>query len=287
MKSMTGFAKTELHSKSGHFICEIVATNKKHLEIQLSVPKPLVSFVPTLRSCVALSQKRGHFKIEIQWIPSKQYPTKMMVNHNLALALKEGWDDLGKLFGESQVDLSFLREEKDLFISDISLEDDEVLLEDLETLLKKTLAKLEKMQQKEGAVLQQQLLSLLEELQEQIKIIKSKTQNLNEVMWEKAKQKMERWKIDDQEIVAKEVALLLTKSDVEEETVRLESHLKQLKDLFSEQESIGKKGDFLLQETLREVGTLGAKVAVLDLSKHIVEVKCLCETIREQLHNIQ
>jgi uncharacterized protein (TIGR00255 family) len=130
----------------------------------------------------------------------------------------------------------------------------------------------------------------LDYIEEKVGIIEKQspetTKNYRERLYSKLKELLEDNNIDEQRIIT-EAAIFSEKTAVDEETVRLRSHINQFRELLNSDEAIGRKLDFLIQEVNREVNTIGSKAQDLEITKIVVDLKSEIEKIREQIQNIE
>lgn len=291
LRSMTAFGEAQSVSKLGHFVVEIKSVNRRHLEVQLDLPRPFSQFEADVRGWVIEKIGRGQVNISLFW--KKGGSKKVAVSPNLSLAkeMKKGWDLIAKeLKVPYDFTLSLLSNEKDLFIYEEGFEKKEVYFSLLKKAVNDALEKHQMMREQEGKNLavdiKKRLLLLKKELA-QIEKLKDKT---TEDYREKLTLKMEALFAGEwDERILKEVILFAEKSDVTEEIVRFKSHLKEFEDTIekSADGGKGKKLEFLLQELGREINTLGNKVMSHEISKISVDMKSELEKIREQIQNVE
>lgn len=169
---------------------------------------------------------------------------------------------------------------------EISAKESSALLKALDQALKSCL----KERQREGQFLQKTCLQHLKDLEKQTTKLRSLRKDLVKDAQTKFQERLDKiltgqeW---DQARIAQEVAVLVDKTDVEEELSRLSEHIKNVKNLLSLKEPVGKKLDFYAQELLREVNTIGSKSQSAKITEEVVESKSLVEQLREQIQNIE
>jgi uncharacterized protein (TIGR00255 family) len=146
------------------------------------------------------------------------------------------------------------------------------------------------MRETEGSKLYDDIMGRLDYIEEKVGIIEKQspetTKNYRERLYSKLKELLEDNNIDEQRIIT-EAAIFSEKTAVDEETVRLRSHINQFRELLNSDEAIGRKLDFLIQEVNREVNTIGSKAQDLEITKIVVDLKSEIEKIREQIQNIE
>ena len=151
-------------------------------------------------------------------------------------------------------------------------------------------AKCESEKSREGKALQKNLLSLLNKLQKVYQQMAELRKKANEELEKKFRQKLQQYSLDRQEWESRwtmELAILIDRSDIQEEMVRLKEHIKNFVLLAEGGEQSGKKMDFYCQELLRETNTIGSKSQVAKLTHLVVDAKSLIEQLREQVQNVE
>lgn len=294
LKSMTGYGKAIVVQEGARFVVEILSVNRKHLDINIVLPKYLTRLDPEIRKIIAAKVFRGHLTIRVSATFEKLGFLQVLPNFALAKQLYQGWHDIGKELGESNqhsFNLSLLQQEPELF----SYNENEALRETYESLLKnclnQALEEFIQMRMREGLVLQQDIINRANSLKETIEKIEQRSSHAVEKyrtkLLERLKEFLPNIENTDERLL-KEIALFAERIDIVEEITRFKSHLVQFERLMtSSQEANGKAIEFLLQELFREINTIGSKTADLEVSYFVVDVKSELERIREQIQNIE
>ncbi len=287
--SMTGFGQGAAAAGESAFKVEIRAVNNRFREIIVKLPRSLLALEEPLKKLVAERIARGRLEV---FVRLEGEPPWRRLRVNLALArqyldaLDELKEELG-LAGEPELELvAGFREV--IGLSDETPEVEAVwpvLAEAAEKALDGLLA----MRRSEGERLTTDILERIEAIEAVVGRIEKAAPELTAAAQERIRERVES--LIDQEIdpdrLAQETAILADKSDVTEELVRLRSHLDQFRTIMDQGGSIGRKLDFLAQEILRELNTIGSKSADADISREIIEAKAEQEKIREQIQNIE
>lgn len=178
----------------------------------------------------------------------------------------------------------------DVFNVTKTVDDEETIWNLVSPIVSTALDKFIEMRKTEGSKLYDDIMRKLDYIEEKVGIIEKQspetTKNYREKLYAKLKELLEDNNIDEQRIIT-EAAIFSEKTAVDEETVRLRSHINQFRELLNSDEAIGRKLDFLIQEVNREVNTIGSKAQDLEITKIVVDLKSEIEKIREQIQNIE
>lgn len=290
--SMTGYGRSEKETELQKVLIEMKAVNHRYCDVVLKIPKKMAMFEDRIKKEVKKHVNRG--RVEIYMNFEEQKGDDFIVSPNFAVldqyasaltSIKEHYD-ISRDF-----DLNLLTRFQDAFSIEYKQIDEDAIWTLVEAALKEALDSLVEMRSIEGQ-------KLLDDINMRIKLIKGIVIELEKrspeiVVLHKAKMKERITEllgdsIDlDETRLAQEVAYFADKTSITEELVRLDSHLDQLANIFNENQSIGRKLDFLLQEINREINTIGSKSPDIDISNFVIELKSEFEKIREQIQNIE
>jgi uncharacterized protein (TIGR00255 family) len=292
--SMTGFGRGEASGKRGSWIVELRAVNHRYLDIGIKLPRRFMSWEDRIKKEVSSFHIRGRVDVYVTFNDEGAETSRLKADLRLAreywACLKDIAEDLS-IPGEP--DLTMLASYRDIIASP----DEEAggeLLEELWPALRAAIgAALEEchqMRQSEGEALQKDLLERLYSFQQKIDEI---AQSLPQIMEKRETGLQERLDnllsgVDiDPVRIAQEVAILVDKTDVSEEIVRLRSHVEQFQGFLNLDEPVGRRLDFLVQEFLREVNTIASKISNAETAHLTVGMKNDLEKIREQVQNLE
>ncbi len=265
---MTAYGRAVLITPTGRWVVEIHSVNRKQLDMNISMPREMLSFDMDLRKWISTQVTRGQVTVRVH----VSQEAIALQNLELLKGLKAGWEKAAAALGydpKESVTLPFLAEQLEHSSSQQLIEKEEAVKENLEKATLEALSHLMSMKAKEGAALAKDLKKCLEAIEVLLKQIA-----------ERAPQTMARSRSEEEG--APQVL------DIHEEIVRLYSHLKQFSDILgSSEKSVGKTLDFLVQEMHREMNTISAKCADVELVALSVKVKSEVEKIREQIQNIE
>jgi uncharacterized protein (TIGR00255 family) len=296
LKSMTAFGKGVSDFTYGRFSIEIQGVNRRFLELNISMPRLFNRFEMDIRRQIMARVGRGMINVSVAWKAEAKQPLTVLANFPLAKGLKKAWENLASELGlDRAFPISLLVQEKDLFLYEEEIIEEEAYKQALAIALKEALDELSEMKQKEGEILASDINGRLSQLEENIVFIETHAKDAPEKYRQKLNHRLEELfsgSSENEERILREVAVYAERVDITEEIIRFKSHLAQFatmleKPLGEEAETRGKTLDFLLQELLRECNTIGSKTSDLSISKHVVVIKSELEKIREQVQNIE
>jgi uncharacterized protein (TIGR00255 family) len=280
-QSMTGYGAGEF----GGVKFEIRSTNHKNLYVQVNIPSYLYFYETEIRALVKKKIQRGAIEIFF----SKVKPHNVKVDINLPLA-REYFQSLVSLRNElsitETVGINVLAQQKELF----TLQEQEVQIPVLRKALEHALRALTETRMKEGKYLTDDISRRIRTLHKSINRLEKRRatfiKNAKRMMTEKLREFLNDAHIDESRIV-QEVAIMVERTDITEEIVRIKSHLDHFGKVLKREHVVGKKTGFIAQELFRELNTIGSKSADVEISTLIIQMKHELEKIREQIQNLQ
>lgn len=291
LKSMTGYGRAESSKGALEFSVEIRSGNNRFREIILRLPQSLQPSEDKIRSIVSARVKRGRIEVSIQIKDNGYKGSNLELNRPLVRAYATIFNELNEELGCKQpIDLSFFSQLKDTIIVKQDSVDLERIWPDLKDVLDKALLSLETMRMDEGKALEEDFLVRLNRIKGDIEEIRNRAKVTVEEYRNKLIQKINKL-IEGIDIaedrLMQEVALMADRSDITEELIRVESHLEQFRSYMNQDDVIGRRLDFLLQEINREVNTMASKAADSFVSQLVVDIKAELERLREQIQNVE
>jgi len=292
IKSMTGYATAEKNAGEITVSAEMRAYNNRHLDIVLRMPPSYMVLEDKLKGLVAARIARGRVEIKVQIKDESEQAMAFEIDQPRAKAIHSALARLKKEFNLGN-DISV---EQLLSLGGIikpvePSDEPDSLWTTIEACLIQGLDELEIMRQKEGDFIAADLSARLDFIEGCLAEIKGESATLLEQYQERLKERIAALTRETVEIdparLAQETAFLADRSDISEEIVRAESHVKQFRHIMNAQEPGGRKLNFLLQEFNREFNTIGAKIGHADTSHKIVNIKSELEKIREQIQNVE
>ncbi len=291
IQSMTGFGRGEAQSEGRVWTAEIRCVNHRYLDLKIKLPRGYAELEDRIRKKVMSHHQRG--RVDLLLTVNGDFSDLLKVNVNVELAriYQNALAKIGRELELGEVsDLALLASYPDILVREQEREDLETVWLVVEEALANALDQCNTMRKQEGRCLQADLSSRLLNFSEIVGkveamvpvILKQREQTLRERL-DKLLNKVEL----DPMRFNQEVAIMADKTDVTEELVRLRSHIQQFETFLTENGSVGRKLDFLIQEFLREVNTLASKINDADIAHLTVELKGELEKMREQVQNIE
>lgn len=290
-KSMTGYGRaSELVGKL-NITVELKSVNARYLEFYPKITKAYSFLEDKLRTYVQSVISRG--KVEMTVVIDSLDESDVIVEINRALAcgyynaVKNLAEEFGLQAGDS---VSMLTEHSDIFSVRKAPADEEAVWEAVKSVVVKAVDAFIAMRATEGERLKNDILSRGEQILQHVAFIEQRSpqtvKEYNEKLLARMRELLQDAKVDEQRLLT-EAAIFADKVAVDEETVRLRSHIAQLGEIFTSDAPVGRKLDFLVQEINREANTIGSKAQDIDVAKHVIEMKAEVEKIREQIQNIE
>jgi len=291
IKSMTGFGSAKGNSGKLEITVEIKSVNNRHLDCSIKIPRVFSSIEETLKSIVQASISRGKVDVSVFIDSSNADDIEIKVNHSLAKAYITALRDIAldnEL--ESEISVTDLTRYPDILQATRREIDTAALSDDISGILDAALVGFNKMRCMEGEKLKEDISARLNQIEKLTKeaqeISPETTAQYREKLESRISEVLKTTDIDQARILT-EAAIFADRISTDEETVRLNSHINQLRELLNENEPVGRKIDFLLQEFNREANTIGSKGNNVRMSRIIVDMKSEIEKIREQVQNIE
>ncbi|NVL91415.1 MAG: YicC family protein [Desulfobacterales bacterium] len=291
LKSMTAYGRAESLKGTMEFIAEIRSGNNRYREIILRLPQSLQLFEDRIRSLLSSRLKRGRIEISIQVKDNGDKGLNLELNRPLVRAYGNIFDELNKELGCQQpIDLSFFSQLKDIIIVKQDAVDAEKIWPELKDVIDKAMASLDAMRINEGKTLEKDFMERLNRIGRHIDDIRDKAKVVIESYRNKLIQRIHKLTEDieiNEDRLMLEVAFMAERSDITEELIRIGSHIEQFRNYMDQDDVVGRRLDFLLQEINREVNTIGSKAADSSISQLAVEIKGELEKLREQIQNVE
>ena len=292
IRSMTAFAKSSYESKDFMLDVFVRTYNHRFLDINLKLPLELMHIEGELRSIISRYLSRGRVEMTLKASLLKEGIYQVRVNRALVSKMIQETKALREEHGlHSETDLTSLLRlpglvEVQTDVQAISLE----TLAEIKEIVDTCLRSLVIMRSQEGQILAKDLLERVDSLRKMVETVKEHSQGYSASVHARLERSLKEIlaanSIDTARLM-QEVAYYAERADVTEELVRLGSHISQLKKLIEGETAAGRKLDFLLQEILREINTIGSKCDLLPVAQTVIEMKTEVEKIREQSQNVE
>lgn len=291
IKSMTGYGRGESNLPGKKFNVELKAVNHRYSEVVLRMPRSLSQFEDRIRKIIQSRIARGRVDGFCSQEECGEKAVAVKVDKALAAAyykaikdLQEGLDITGS------IKIKYLTDLPGVLVVEEPAENVEELWPAILEAVEAALESLIRMRETEGEQLASDLMQRIDRLVLINEQIRERSPAVVEEYREKLRTRLNDFIKDgslDPERLTAEAAVFADRSNITEETVRLESHLKQAGACLKEGQPVGRKLDFIVQEMNREINTIGSKANDLEISRLVVEVKSEIEKIREQVQNLE
>ncbi len=291
IKSMTGYGRSQMILNGRDILVEIRSVNHRYYEYNSRIPRSYNYIDEKLKVLLKSKISRGKVDVSVSISNIEGRDTEVAINKGVA----EGYINAlrgvaDELCVADDLTLSNLIRLPDVFIVQKAVDDEDEVWADVSKVADEALERFVAMRETEGEKMRSDVLAkadfILEMVAKVEELSPQTVENYRERLYRKLSEVLEGKDIDQQRIVT-EAAIFSEKIAVDEETVRLRSHISQLRELVNSDETIGRKLDFIVQEMNREVNTIGSKAQDLNITRLVVDMKAELEKIREQIQNIE
>ena len=291
IKSMTGYGRAVETVNGREFTVELRSVNNRYLDCSVRLPRILSFAEDAVKQAVKASISRGKVDVFITVRSEAGDEVQVTLNKSVLQSYLAAMHQMVDEFGvKDDISVSAVSRLPEVFVIEKPQVDEDQLMADLMSVVAKALEGYDAMRKAEGEALDRDLRSRGETiltLVSQVEAGNGKTVSDYRARLEaKIKEVLANTAIDESRILT-EAAIFADKVAVDEETVRLRSHLKQMNNMLSAGGAVGRKLDFLLQEMNREANTIGSKCTDVRLARIVVDIKAELEKIREQTQNIE
>ena len=286
VKSMTGYGRAEDTLNGCTITVELRSVNNRYLDCNVRMPRLYLFAEETIKGRVQNTISRGKVDVFVTLDMTGGEQVQVSVNQPLADGYYAALTQLAERYGLSKdISVSLLSRFPDVLLAEKAEEDVEQRAQDICSVLDRALADFDQMRTREGARLEADVLSRAGRIEELVGLVEERSPQTVAEYRAKLEARMN-------EVLANtqlDPARILTedKVAVDEETVRLRSHIGQLRHMLEQGGATGRKLDFLIQEFNREANTIGSKCSDIDIARHVVDIKAEIEKIREQVQNIE
>ena len=291
IKSMTGFGRCEFTDEKRKFTVELKSVNHRYLDVNIKMPKKLNFFESSIRALLKEYIERGKVDVYITYEDYTEDNYALKYNSALAAQYLDYLNRMAEEFGlENDIRVSNLSRYPDVLVMEEQDVDEKELWDGLERALRGACEQFAASRIKEGENLKVDLIDKLDHMISYIDFIEKRSPLIMEEyrkrLEDKIKEILGDRQMDDGRI-ATEVTIYADKVCVDEETVRLRSHINTTKETLLEGGSIGRKLDFIAQEMNREANTILSKANNIEISDTGINLKTSIEKVREQIQNIE
>lgn len=288
---MTGYGRAQQLVDGMNITVEIKSVNHRYFEFSSKLSRTYGFLDEKLKSFFNGRLTRGKMECYVQIEAVEEPDTIISLNHSLVKGYIDAYKELAETYGlENDVKVSDIARVGDIFSVRKQAADEDRIWAAVSVVAEAALAGFVAMREREGARLRDDVLSRLDEIIKNVEFIEERSPQTvaeyNEKLLARLRELLNDAHIEEQRILT-EAAIFADKIAVAEETVRLRSHISQLRSFLDSSEAIGKKMDFLVQELNREANTIGSKAQDVEIARRVVSVKAEIEKIREQIQNIE
>lgn len=291
IKSMTGFGRAQETVDGMTVTVELKSVNHRYFEFTAKVPRTYGFLEEKLKSFLNARVSRGKMECYVSIENLEESDMEVVVNPSLAKGYVDALRTLSETFGLKE-DYSAISIAKfpDVLTLRKAPADEEKIWNAVQKVTELAVERFVTMRETEGEKLRADILSKADTILEHVAFVESRSPQIVREYHEKLRQRMEELlentQVDEQRLLT-EAAIFADKVAVDEETVRLRSHISQLREFLNADEPIGRKLDFLVQEMNRESNTIGSKAQDVEIAKRVIAIKAEVEKIREQVQNIE
>ncbi|MBR3360935.1 MAG: YicC family protein [Lachnospiraceae bacterium] len=289
--SMTGFGRAELSESDKKFTVEIKSVNHKYFDLNIRMPRKFNLFESNIRNLLKEYASRGKIDLYISYEDLSESGTSLKYNKALAQEYYHFYKQIQEDFNiDDDIRTSTIARSTDVLVLEEQEINEEEMWSLLERPLKEAFSAFRSAREKEGEALKQNILGKLDEMQGHAAFIEERLPQIiseyREKLTERVKELLENSQIDEGRIAA-EVTMYADKIAIDEELVRLSTHIRHMKDILEKGGESGRNLDFIAQEMNRESNTILSKSNDIDITNRGIELKTCIEKIREQVQNLE
>ena len=291
IKSMTGFGRSEIVKGNRKISVEIKSVNHRYLEAGIKMPKKLNVFESRMRDLLKKYATRGKIDIFINYEDDSESQVNLKFNQNIADEYMAIFNNMSEKYNlKNDMTVGGLARYPEVITMDEVQEDEEELWHFIEEAMKAALEQFVNTRILEGENLKKDLLGKLDHMEELVAFVEKRSPEIMKEYRSKLESKVKELLGDttiDESRIATEVIIYADKICVDEETVRLRSHIEHARKCLNEEGGIGRKMDFIAQEMNREANTTLSKANDIEISNAAIDLKTEIEKVREQIQNIE
>jgi len=291
IRSMTGFGRGTLEEDGKSFVVEIKSVNHRYFDLNVKMPRTLISLEDRFRRVINEKVNRG--KIDV-FITQNNYEKEEIIakfNKNIADSYVKCLEEIKNAYGvQDDISVSLIAKFPEVITLQKNDEDIELIWKSLAIPLKAALELLVAMREKEGLKLKEDMTKRCNYVKKLLEEVELRAPQVAKEYKNKLEQRIKDMFSDsriDENRIAMEVAIFADKSNIDEEIVRLDSHINQMIYTLSSNDAVGRKLDFIVQEMNREANTISSKASDLELVNIVINIKNEIEKIREQAQNVE
>ena len=292
IRSMTSFGRSNSEEvKKRVFTVEMKSVNSRYLDVNIRMPKSIISFEEEIRKMISNSLNRGKVDVFINIKNYNEGAGVPKVDVNLAQGYLQCLKEIEEKLNIKN-DISVMQIARFPEVITMIEEEDKIdeIWEELKPLISSSLDMMINMREVEGEKLKEDILIKINQIEDLVSKVEEFADSIPKVFKQKLEERLKdllgNVEVDENRI-AIEVCILADKATVDEEIIRLNSHINQVRETLKLNEPIGRKLDFIVQEMNRETNTIGSKSSDIKMTNIVIDIKNILEKIREQVQNIE
>jgi uncharacterized protein (TIGR00255 family) len=288
---MTGYGRAQGSFSGGEITVEVKSVNNRYLDTNVKLPRIYGYIEDAVKSQVQKTISRGKVDVFVTINATGADNVKISVNGPVVEGYIAAMRQIAQDYNiQDDISVSKLAQFSDVFLVEKQQQDETEAKAAILAVVNEALVAFDTMRSREGAALKEDLLGKAEDILALVALVEQRSpvtvQAYRDRLYAKMQEVLESRQIDEARII-QEAAIYADKVAVDEETVRLRSHVEQLRTMLNEGGVIGRKLDFLMQEMNREANTIGSKGNDVEQARNVVDIKSQLEKIREQIQNIE
>ena len=292
IRSMTSFGRSNSEEgKKRVFTVEMKSVNSRYLDVNIRMPKSIISLEEEIRKMISNSLNRGKVDVFINIKNYNEDAGVPKVDINLAQGYLQCLKEIEEKLNIKN-DISVMQIARFPEVITMIEEEDKIdeIWEELKPLISSSLDMMINMREVEGEKLKEDILIKINQIEDLVSKVEEFADSIPKVFKQKLEERLKdllgNVEVDENRI-ATEVCILADKATVDEEIIRLNSHINQVRETLKLNEPIGRKLDFIVQEMNRETNTIGSKSSDIKMTNIVIDLKNILEKIREQVQNIE
>ncbi len=291
IRSMTGYGRGAVQNGDMQLTVEMKSVNHRYLECSVRMPRELLFAEDKLKNLIKTNIQRGKIDVFVTANSSVTSGGAVTVNHSFADSYIAALKELANEYNlKDDISVSTVARCNEVFTVTSQELDEDTVWQLLEQATRGAIENFVDMREAEGKKLAEDVLSRAEKIEQLVGFVEERSpetaREYRVKLEERMRELLDGAAVDEQRLLT-ETAVMADKLAVAEETVRLRSHIAQLRQLLSGDEAIGRKIDFLVQEMNRETNTIGSKAQDSQIAATVIDMKAEIEKIREQIQNIE
>lgn len=293
IRSMTGYGRSQAVVDTMNITVELKSVNHRYFEFNSRVPRNYGFLDEKLKSYIGSRVARGKVECYVSVENLEDDEIEILVNHSLAQSYLKALKELAErneLNLRDDLAMSSLARYNDIFTVHKQEADEDKIWNAVKSVAEVAVDRFIAMRETEGEKLKNDVLSRADLILEKVSVIEERSpetvKEYNDKLLARINEFLSDVQVDEQRLLT-ECAIFADKVAVAEETVRLRSHIDQLRQFLKSNEAVGRKTDFLVQEMNREANTIGSKAQDVTIARNVIDIKAEIEKIREQIQNIE